>query len=645
MDRKSFIYSMSLGSAGLAFAMSGCKSVSAVGSADDFDALTYNLLKDWCDGMMANQINAPSDPKTHGMLTCPACAERGVVHARCHDAVYPFMHMAHATGEQKYLDAAINVMAWSKNVTGDDGRWTNDLPPKSWHGTTIFGAIALAEAIHYHGVILDEETLAAWKERLAFAAEGYLWKQFTRIDFTNVNYGLTSVYGFYLIGHVLHEQKYIDRSHEFAKGVKNYFTEPNKLLFGEGKPYDNRSGRNLLPVDLGYNVEESLNGAILYALEVNDNELLELLTTSMNSHLEFMLPDGAWDNSWGTRQAKWSYWGSRTSDGCQPGFSMMAGRNPAFGTAAYKNAELLRRCTADGLLHGGPHYVSHGIKPCIHHTFAHAKVMAFVQDNKDKLAMVNTSTPLPRETADGIKEFPELAVWLTARGPWRGTVSAYDSQYKTKGEAHIQQATGGSLAVLFHEKVGTVMAASMADYVMVEPLNMQPLPGEDFAFTPRIETAKEGTWFTNLYDLKADVKTADDGKQIRFDVKASLNDRAHQPLKGDVSDYKLGYRFDAGRVTIHAASADGSVSQNGASLVVPIMSASGEKVTRVSDKRIEIHKPGGTVVVESTAPMKIKQSEKGRIFNMVPGMECVPIIIELPRKKGMKATCSISVVV
>ncbi|MDF7823428.1 hypothetical protein P4B35_05345 [Pontiellaceae bacterium B12227] len=644
MNRQNFIQTMSLGSVGMALALSGCRSVPGIGRADDYDALTYNLLKDWCDGMMANQVNNPSDPKMHGLLECPACKERGVTHARCHDAVYPFMHMAHATGEQKYLDAAVNVMAWSKNVTGKDGRWTNDLPPKAWHGTTIFGAIALAEAIHYHGEILDEETLAAWKERLAFAAEGYLWKQFKKIDFTNLNYGMTAIYGFYLIGHVLHEPKYIDRSHAFAKEAKNYFTEPNKLLWGEGKPNDNRSGKNLLPVDLGYNVEESLNGVVLYAVEENDVELLELLTQALNGHLEFMLPDGAWDNSWGTRQAKWSYWGSRTSDGCQPGFSMMAGRNPAFGTAAYKNAELLRRCTADGLLHGGPHYVSHGIKPCIHHTFAHAKVMAFVQDNKDKMPKIDKSTPLPRETADGLKEFPELAVWLAARGPWRGTVSAYDSQYKTKNEPHIQQATGGSLAVLHHEKVGTVLAASMADYVMVEPLNMQPLPGEDFAFTPRIETMKDGKWYTNLYDLKADVKTADDGKRIRFDVKASLNDREHHVLTDDTADYKLGYALDSGKVTITAAAADGSVSKNGASLVVPIMSPSGEKVRQVSDKRIEIKKPEGTVVVESTVPLKIKESEKGRIFNMVPGMECVPIIAELPREEGMKASCMISVV-
>jgi len=642
MKRKNFIVSMSLGSAGLALALNGCKSISGDGHTGDYEALTYTLLKEWCDGMIAHQVNDPSNPKLHGVLECPACKERGIIHGRCPDAVYPFMHMAHATGEPKYMDAAINVMEWSKNVTGEDGRWTNDLHPKSWHGTTIFGAIALAEAIHYHGDILPPEILKKWKERLGFAAEGYLWKKFTKIDFTNVNYGLTSVYGYNLIGHVLHEEKYIERSREFAQGVKNYFTEPNKVLFGEGKPFDNRSGKNLLPVDLGYNVEESLNGAVLYALEENDTELLELLTESMNSHLEFMLPDGGWDNSWGTRQAKWTYWGSRTSDGCQPGFSMMAGRNPAFGTAAFKNAELLKRCTAEGLLHGGPDYVSHGVKPCIHHTFAHAKVMAFVQDNIKKMPKVDQSTPLPREIANGVKHFDELDVSLGARGPWRATVSAYDSQYNTKYEQYIQQATGGSLAVLYHQKVGSVLTSSMAEYVLVEKNNMQPQPGEDFALTTRIETKKDDVWYTNLLDLKATIKSNDDGKRIGFDVEASLCDRDHEKMAG-VADYKLNYQLDEQKVSIKVETADGAISETAASLVLPIISRTGEPVKQVSNKRIEIKRPGGTVVVESTVPLKIKGNANERIFNMVPGMEALPIMAELPKEAGMKAECTIYV--
>ena len=623
--------------------LSGCRSQTETLNRDDYDILTRTLLKEWCDGMIKHQVNDPSRPELHGVLECPACKERGVIHGRCHDAVYPFMHMAHVTGERKYLEAAINVMEWSRNVTGEDGRWTNDLPANSWHGTTIFGAIALAEAIHYHGEILDPVVLESWKARLAFAAEGYLWKQFTKIDFTNVNYGFTSLYGFNLLGHVLHEEKYIDRSRTFAKGVKNYLTEPNRLLFGEGKPHDNRSGKNLLPVDLGYNVEESLNGAVLYALEENDAELLELLTQSLNAHLRFMLPDGGWDNSWGTRQAKWTYWGSRTSDGCQPAFSMMAARNPAFGTAAFKNAELLKRCTANGLLHCGPHYVSNGFKPCIHHTFAHAKVMAFVQDNIHRLPKVDKSTPLPRETADGVELFEELDVTLAARGPWRATVSAYDSQYTTKSEKHIQQATGGALAVLYHEKAGSVLTSSMAEYVMVEPLNMQPQPGADFALTARIETRKDGTWYTNLFDLKASVELRDDGEIIRCEVETSLCDRDHEKMTG-TADYKLVYKLDEQQVVIIVSTADKSVSETPASLVLPIVSRSGEPVKQVSDTCIEITKPGGTVVVESTVPLKIKHNEKGRVFNMVPGMEALPIIAQLPSEQGMQAACMIRVV-
>lgn len=612
----------------------------AAGVSDsEFDLLTRQLLTDWCEAMLKHQIDAPEDPKRHGALDCPAC---GVIHARCWEAVYPFMHMARATGDSKYLDAAIKVYDWSKNVSWEDGRWTNNLDPKFWAGTSIFGAIALAEALHDHGDLLDEVRRRQWTERLDQAAEGYLSKTFTAIDFTNLNYGFTAVYGFHLIGRVLGKPKFSARGREFAKRVKEFLTDPNKLVFGEGKPNNGRSPRGCLPVDLGYNVEESLNGAILYAVEEDDSELLDLLTRSMEGHLEFMLPDGAWDNSWGTRQAKWSYWGSRTSDGCQSGFGMMAGRNPAFGTAAFRNAELLRRCTADGLLHGGPHYVSHGLKPCIHHTFAHAKVMAFVQDRKKEMPLVDATAPLPREKADGVKLFPELNVWLASRGPWRATVSAYDRLYRPKTNPQIQQATGGSLAVLHHMKVGPLLSASMPRYIAVEPLNMQPQPGPDFPLTTRLESTKDGGWFTNLYDLSAEVEVDDSGKVIDFGVRTTLQDENRKPVD-DGAGFVLKYSFDASGTTITAESVDGSVSKAGATLVVPVISPSGEEVRQVSDRRIEITKPEGIVVVETSVPLVIKPSEKGRLFNMVPGMECVPVLISLPQENGMKAVCTISV--
>ena len=86
------------------------------------------LLKIWCDGLLSQLIDDTPDPKLRGALRCPAC---GIIHGRCHDALYPMMHLAHATGDAKYLDAAIKLQAWSDNVTLPTGEFTNDLDPNS----------------------------------------------------------------------------------------------------------------------------------------------------------------------------------------------------------------------------------------------------------------------------------------------------------------------------------------------------------------------------------------------------------------------------------------------------------------------------------------------------------------------------------
>ena len=108
--------------------------------------------------------------------------------------------------------------------------------------------------------------------------------------------------------------------------------------------------------------------------------------------------------------------------------------------------------------------------------------------------------------------------------------------------------------------------------------------------------------------------------------------------------FDLGYQFENDKVTITAVASDGAVGSTPAALVVPIVSASGEEVRQVSDSRIEIDKPGGTVIVESNVPLSIKNSEKGRVFNMVPGMEAVPIIARLPDNAGVGVECKISVI-
>ncbi|MFC2110597.1 hypothetical protein ACFLSU_08525, partial [Bacteroidota bacterium] len=629
MKRRAFVNVSLMGGLGFMLPWYSCK-----GNTDhqnqinledfsDFQKQSFNLLKTWCDAMIRDQVNNPDDSISDGSLYCHACE---VIHGRCQESVYPFLYMADKTGEQKYLDAAIKVMDWSVNVDLPNGSWTNMIDPKSWWGTTVFGAVALGEALHHHGHVLSKELKEKWEIRLKKAIE-IVYKKFD-MHFSHINYRFTAIYALSFLGKYFNEEKYIKRSKEFAALIPEYLTSPNKLIFGEDKPDNQKSAKGLYPIDIGYNVEETLNGVVQYAVLEKDEELLELLTQSLNGHLEFMLPDGAWDNSFGTRQNKWTYWGSRTTDGCQPAFAFMAERNPAFGTAAVLSTELLERCTVNGLLAGGLHYDSHGVLPCMHHTFAHAKNLAVVLDNEETLRAVDKKTPIPRSTNDGVKHFPELDVWLGSRGPWRSTVSSYDQIWKKK---YSVPAIGGSLAVLWHEKVGPLFAASMAEYLLVEPYNQQPQPGEDFCLTPRLERFVEGEWFTNIHDLKAKVTHTDVNGVIDFTVDASLTNREKQKVK-KAGDVKLNYLFGAEKTTIKALRK--ITEANGDTLVLPVISPTGEKVVKIAENKIEIHKKEGVVVLKANVPLAIKTSEKDRIFNQVPGMEVLPIMVVFP--KGTK---------
>lgn len=638
MQRRNFIQLSTLAGVGLSIPFSALFSAceSHPEHSLEFKNLISNLLKDWCEGMLKVQINNPSNLGEHGALGCPSCAH---IHGRCMDAVYPFLYMADTTGDKKYIEGAKLVMTWAENnVSQENGAWTVIKNPKSWKGITVFGAIALAEALHYHGHVLDEATRKAWTVRLEKAGQ-YVYDTFT-IDFTNINYPGTAIYGLNLIGNVVQREDFKAKSKKLASEVKAYFTENENLLFGECKKSSSKlSEKGLHGVDLGYNVEETLNSLVMYAIKEKDNELLQILTKSLNSHLEFMLPDGAWDNSWGNRMYKWSYWGSRTCDGSQPGFAMMAHINPAFGTAAVKNTELLQRCTADGLIHGGPGFIEAGIPPCVHHTFTHAKPLAALLDHWDHLPEINANTALPRAIADGVKHFKDLDVYLFARGDWRGTVSAYDAEYHYKFD--FRQASGGALGVLYHNKVGLLCTASMAEYSMVEKNNQQPQPNKDICLTPRIETFKDEVWYTNLYDLPATVSSKDENGAIELVADVKLKNVDREEVAGTAAAFDIFYNCTTNRTEIKVTTLQDIKTQT--AFVLPIVSPANEVVTTITENEITVKKPEGLVTIKANAPIKTKQISGKRTFNMVPGVEALPLEVFFPEEqKELKISIEIS---
>ncbi|WP_396635238.1 hypothetical protein [Maribacter sp. R86514] len=313
----------------------------------------------------------------------------------------------------------------------------------------------------------------------------------------------------------------------------------------------------------------------------------------------------------------------------QQAFGLMADYNSALGTAAFKNAELLKKCTHNGLLHGGPHYINYGIKPCVHHTFAHAKPFASILDHWEYLPKIDTSTPLPRVVAYGETYFKELAVSTFGIGDWRGTVSAYDSVYKPTND--VRQATGGTLALLYHNKVGLICTASLAIYKMIEAYNQQPQPGEDIALTPRIETYKDGVWFTSLFDLEATFTSKADNDTIGYEAKVQLKNEEKEVVIETASDFILNYNCSKEKLEISA-----STNQNikkPAAFVLPIVSPLGEKVEQLSENIITIEKPNGTVRISANVALMIKETPKDRTFNMVPGLAAVPIIASFQKEK------------
>jgi hypothetical protein len=597
--------------------------------------LYSELLQTWCDGMLARQVTSLSDLNLHGGLLCPAC---GLIHGRCGDSIYPFLRMAHATGNQGYLKAALMVYDWSeRTVSRADGSWVNDVSLSPWKGITVFRAIALAEALQHHGAILETAVRKQWTDRLARAAK--FLDGFISIETGNINYPVTSTLAFVLCGQVLGDTHYLHRGQKLAHEVLAQFT-PDGFLFGEGHPLRGITPKGCRPVDLGYNVEESLPSLGLYAVLMNDQTVLDQVVAAFKTHLEFMLPDGAWDNSWGTRNYKWSWWGSRTSDGCHSGLVLLSKYEPRFREAARRNAELMASCTHDGLLYGGPDYRAHGDPACIHHTFTHAKSLAAVLDRGEFPQDHGKRPELPRDEAYGLKTFSVIGTRLAAIGPWRATVTEYDWDYVEDVQSGSggagSHASGGALSILYHRVLGPLFTASMTQYRMIEISNQQQYrDGPTMALIPRIEFANGDETYMSCNDYKAVVKATQDSGEVVFTAEGQMQTAARKPMKEGDLTYRMVYRLSERAVEL-AATVNGRVA--GAAplrLILPLVSRADEQVEQPDPQRIQITKPQGTLHVYTDAAEGFEAIAKTRVFNLVPGFECLPVSLVLPLAREM----------
>jgi hypothetical protein len=594
--------------------------------------LSHSLTNTWATTLLGLQVLDASRPQEYGGILCPT---EHIVHGRVGDTIYPFLHMAHRTGDSRYVDASVLLFRWMENrVSQPDGSWLNE-PKDSWKGTTVFSVIALCEALRYHSELMDPAFKTAIRTRLLKAGD-FIYDN-VNIDYGNINYPLSAAYALSLLGTLEDQPRFREKGRLLAHQALSFFSRNDHFVFGEGTPYYQASKKGCFSIDLGYNVEETLPSLALYGLLNQDEELLEMVTRSLQTHMEFMLPDGGWDNSWGTRNYKWTWWGSRTSDGCQPAYALLAGRDPRFYRVALKNTQLLQHCTINGVLYGGPHYSSHRVPPSVHHTFCHIKALTTILDHNGSAAPAPAAPSLPvtraaklpasllpREIPYGSRFFTDIQTWLISTGGYRATVTGYDREYKAMHNGH---ASGGALSLLWHELTGPLLVASMNAYQLVEAGNMQadndPL---SMPLTPRMELITDGATYANISDLDATITVEEKDHQITVKTRSKLVDKdQHDPAGGAIYCY-ANYTFAPKKISLSFRHSNTPYSKS-IRVVLPVISPSGETIETKGDKIVYIRKATATVMLKANQPVQRLPTTGERLFNFVPGLEAVPFAI------------------
>lgn len=415
----------------------------------------FELLRVWCDTMEAHVVKGLGDSNLDGGILCPSCHR---IHGRCADAMPAFLYLANETGEEHYRETAETVFEWSeRNMKRNDGSLYND-SNSFWRGTTVFslGSLELALDECEKGSPLYEKIKASIIEKADFVTSDVFFN-----FHPNVNYFACAPEALYRAFLICGDEKYRDKAEEYFEYVTHEFVTDDNMLWGEGHPLRPENGT--VPFDMGYNLEESLSGLAAYA-DISGDEKKKIAANLMLRGLDFMLPDGGIDNSWCARSNKWTYYGSRTSDGMMPGLIHLSDMNPIFSEAAERNFRVMEKCTVDGLLAGGLMYGKSHEPICIHHSFTHCKsLLAMAKHFKYQKASLACDS---ENFTDHIK----LAdTYRIIRGDWFATVTNY--KYPRKDDYNM--GSGGAMTLLYNRKAGALLAGSVLGYRLSEPNNMQ----------------------------------------------------------------------------------------------------------------------------------------------------------------------------
>lgn len=500
----------------------------------------YKLLETWCKKLIDLQIKEFEEHYFKGGILCPSCK---MIHGRVADAIYPMIFLYDRTGEKRYLDTAEILFDWSENMMADDGSYYNDAQ-NDWNGITVFFVSMLSRTLLHHKGCLPDGLKKRFEARLKRNADWICSAIDNSFD-ANINYQAAAAEAIALYGsYVKNEPEYLRYAGERAGFCMKYFSGDG-FLTGESHPRDYRSPRGVRGVDIGYNLEESLPALFECAEILGDRDMKERLLSSLEVHCRFLLPDGGMDNSFGSRNYKWTYWGSRTSDGYLAMMEQAGREKEEFLSYKYAAFRIFSQCTEDGLLYGGPDYRKHGELPCIHHTFCKAKAVAALLDGG--VTETHRRCALPKETR--IYRYPNLLTDQYFCGGFYGTATVNDVLYQRGG--HV---SGGAMGMLWHEKTGPLFAASVTRYSLYEVTNSQlSLKKADLGkMTLRFEINSDKNLYASDQDFTADLKSIQEPDKITAEVTGTLRTLDLEPGGSYRFFYEISKNRFAARCISHA---------------------------------------------------------------------------------------------
>lgn len=588
----------------------------AVAHADE----RADLLLRLCDRLLTVQIDDPASPD-YGALRCPSAnPELHPLHSRAGEAVYPLAVAFQLTGREAYRAAAVRLGDWLVSIQQPSGEWGERWPAHDgWTGTTVDQLISLAGAYPRLADALDAGQRAAWIRAITRAA-AHVQSRWPR---GNLNYWPTGAVALVYANRAVPAAPaaWREKADELIRATLAT-VNADGLLVGEGGG-----------VDVGYNLAQTIGFVALYGHLTGEQAVLRRATQVLEHHLPFFYPNGAVDNSWGTRSYKWTYEsGTKTAPGVFFTLALLAGHDPRFaGLEQQARNFLVQHSMINGWVAQGPHAAGHDSTnpPCLYGTFARAQSLAMAVAHAP--AVRPPAGPDPAATQPDrphVDHFPTVKVAVIRTPGLVATVSAY-------GEiAHVSRdfvARGGSITNLWFEGYGPTgffQTSSVTAYRRQEPIHM-PHEADLLPLTPRVEVWRDGRRFANVHETDAEMQVETAADHVLVRVQGRLRDAAG--ADGGIG-YTLTHRFYAHAVTKeYALTATGEA--YAVHIVEPVVVTAGVVFTKTAADRVVAAagrgRPWSIAVSRSSTPYVLEHgAPAGRYWSPFPAVNAHPVTVD-----------------